>query len=168
MKFLILLMTLLIGLTVFADGQHGHEHDSKDGEHQEEGHDEDHEESHEDKEASSVVGPDKGLTAKSEHGFKLSVEAEKAFDLKYQAYSGETFEAPVATLVEIKNSRYIYRVHEGWIKKVPAQVLKKTASSVFLKVLGLEAGDQILIQGTGFVRTAEMVAEEGVSHGHSH
>lgn len=171
MKILILVFLLFsLSFSVQGSDDHDHheeeadavEHEHKDGdEHADE--DEEHEE-----EGGSAVGPEKGITEKSAQGFRLSPEAIKTFELKFQPLEKETLEVPVNGLVEIKNNQFAYRVRDGWIRKVAVKVLRKNSRSVVMQVSDIKPGDQMIIGGTGFVRTAEMVAEEGVSHGHSH
>lgn len=139
------------------------DHNEKD-EHGDANHD-DHEE---EGEGSSGVGPDKGILEKSEQGFKLSPEAIKSFELKIQTVSNKSSEFPRATLVEIKDGKFVYRIRENWIKRVSVKVLKKNKDTVILELSQFQAGDKIIVGGTGFIRVSELVAEEGVSHGHSH
>lgn len=148
------------------DSEDGHDH--KDGEsHEEEGDGHDHGEEGEEghahgegekeehgEEEGGVIGPDKGITAKSKNGFTLSKEAWASFDLKTQTMdSGAS--VPKAAVVHIKDGKFYYRIRDGWIKRVPLNSK-------------LQKGDMVITTGTGFVRTAELVVEEGVSHGHSH
>lgn len=125
------------------EGEDGHAHgEGEKDEHGEEG------------EEGGVIGPDKGITAKGKNGFTLSKEAWASFELKTQQME-EGASIPNSAVVHIKAGKYYYRIRDGWIKRVPlTERLKK--------------GDQIITSGMGFVRTAELVTEEGVSHGHSH
>lgn len=123
---------------------------------------------HEEEEGSSAVGPDKGILEKSENGFKLSPEAIQAFELKMQNASNNRLEFPRVTLVEIKDDKFVYRIRDSWIKKVSVKVIKKNKDTVILELSQFQKGDKIIVGGTGFVRVSELVAEEGVSHGHSH
>lgn len=121
---------------------HAHGEGEEEGEHGEEG------------EEGGVIGPDKGITAKGPNGFTLSKEAWASFEIKIQEVDASSV-MPKAALVQIKDGKFYYRIRKGWIKRVPY-------TSKF------QQGDQVIVGGTGFVRTAELVVEEGVSHGHSH
>ena len=188
---------LAISLAVYAEDEHGHDHAEKGHEHgseekkdkheeephqesddghghseEPEGHEHKEEKGHDDhaeeEEENSVIGPEKGITEKSENGIKLSKEAFQTFEVKLQIMDSAILEIARKTLVEIKNDKYIYRVRDGWIKKIPVKVLSKNKQSLKVEVTQFKAGDQIIVQGVGFVRTADQVAEEGVADGHSH
>lgn len=190
---ILILMVLIVQLSGFNtfgsdDAGHSHEH-NQDHEKEEKGHhdpkskDQEHKHSDEDEhdhpdehdkdedhksEASSAVGPDKGIVEKNEKGFKLSPEAYKAFDFKVENLTGKIFTLPRLALVEIKNDKFIYRVRQGWIKRLQIKVLKKDKQKLTVELSQYQEGDQVIVNAVGFIRTAEMVAEEGVSHGHSH
>jgi hypothetical protein len=142
-------------------------HEDHEGHEKGDEHKDEKEHGHEEEE-NTAVGPDKGILEKSEHGFKLSPQAIKSFDLKTQNYLNPTAEFPRATLVEVKEEKFVYRLRDGWIKKVPVKVLGKHKLVVNLELSQFHAGDQIIVGGTGFVRVSELVVEEGVSEGHSH
>lgn len=124
------------------DQNHDHDHDqAEEHDHQEGDHDE----------AGGAVGPEKGITEKGALGFKLSPEALQNFGVKTAKHAGGL---PQGGLVKIKDGKFAYRLRDGWIKRL---------------ALGeLRAGDDVIVEGVGFVRTAEIAAEEGVAHGHSH
>lgn len=152
--------------------EENHNHDEgKAQEHKGEGH-EDHEEEEQDgdheEKGSSAVGPDKGIIEKGENGFKLSPEAIHSFELKMQNILRNISEYPRLTLVEVKDEKFVYRFRDGWIKRTAVKVIKKSKELVTLEISSFKAGDKIIVDGTGFVRVSELVAEEGVSHGHSH
>lgn len=165
-------LILLFALSSFANASDDHDHHDEESvtaehEHKEEdSHDDGHDE-HED-EGGSAVGPGKGITEKSALGFRLSPEAIKTFELKFQPLDKGILEVPANGLVEVKSDRFVYRVREGWIRRVSVKLIRKNSRSVVMQVPDAQPGDQVIVGGTGFVRTAEMVAEEGVSHGHSH
>ena len=181
MKFILVILfaTFYSLIPAFAEkDEHGHEHtegeqshaEHEEGEehddHGEEGEGQAHDEKEE--EGSSVVGPDKGILEKGKEGFKLAPEAVKTFELKTESIKAKIIEIVRPALVEIKNDKYIYRIRDGWIKKVAVKVLKKDSQRATVDISQFKDGDQIITNGVGFVRTAELVAEEGVSHGHSH
>lgn len=149
-----------------ADREHEHSTGKDEhGDHQSDGQEEDDEHGHSaeedhqgdndhDDDGAGMIGPAKGITAKGKNGFTLSPEAWSSFEIKTLPLA-EGATIPPAAVVHIKDGKYYYRVREGWIKRVP---------------LGMKPakGDLLIVAGTGFVRTAELVTEEGVSHGHSH
>lgn len=160
MKFLMFLVLLiqLSSLKTMASDEHAH---GKEDSHQHE--DEDH-----GSEVNSAVGPDKGIREKNENGFKISPEATMAFDFKVQSLTGKITEIPRAALVDIKNDQFVYRLREGWLKRLKMKILTKNKQKLTIELSDYKEGDQIVVSAVGFVRTAEMVAEEGVAHGHSH
>jgi len=72
------------------------------------------------------------------------------------------------TLVLVKDEKTVFRVREGWIKRVPVKVLTKSGGIYSITSNSLKSEDQIIVHGTGFLRIAEVFATEGASHGHSH
>lgn len=146
------------------EDEHGHNHAENDEHSDEHGHSDDHG----GEEENGAIGPDKGITAKSANGFKLSQEAIKSFALKTEPLNSETVETSEGSLVTIKDFKGVYRVRDQWIKRVPVKVLSKKNNRLTIEVSERAAGDQIVTQGAGFLRGAELVVEEGVSHGHSH
>jgi len=179
MKKLLILVALVFSVSKlsFAEEKHDdHAHDEKEhkesDEHGEEGHDdhgeEEHGDEHEGEEENSAVGPDKGILEKSENGFKLSPEAIKSFELKTQKFVNNQAQFPRPTLVEVKEEKFVYRMRDGWIKKIPVKVLKKDKVLVTLELSQFKNGDEIIVSGTGFVRVSELVAEEGMAEGHAH
>ncbi len=144
--------------------EHGHDHgeeESEDEHDHEEGEHDDHgdehgagEAGHEEgghEEGASPIGPDKGILAKSKKGIQLSPEAYKSFGIVIaKLINGNS--VPKDAIVAIKDKKYIYTVTDGWIKKIrPDQAT---------------AGMDIVVAGVGFLRIAELIAEEGAAHSH--
>lgn len=167
MKIPTLILLFALSFSTNASDDHDEKSVTAEHEHREEDSHADGHDEHED-EGGSAVGPGKGITEKSALGFRLSPEAIKTFELKFQPLDKGTLEVPANGLVEVKSDRFVYRVRDGWIRRVPIKLIRKNSRSVVLQVSDAQPGDQVIVGGTGFVRTAEMVAEEGVSHGHSH
>jgi hypothetical protein len=130
-----------------------------------EAHDEGH---HEEAEESSAVGPDKGIIAKSEEGMKISPEAFLNFGVKTIPFSEFKNSIPMTALIEIKDGKYLYRMRDGWIKRVPIKILQKNKDMIVVEASPLQTKDEVITQGVGFLRAAELVAEQGDSQGHSH
>ena len=162
---LVILASLSFRASSLAEEKDHSNHESHD-EKTEEGH-EDHDDEKEE-ESSSAVGPEKGITEKSRLGFKFSPEAQKTIGYKTAPFSGVTFTADKDTLVRIKSEKSIYRIRDGWIKRIPTQVMSSTGETVTLKSTDLKAGDQIIVTQTGYIRIAEIFSDGGASHGHSH
>lgn len=125
-------------------GEEEHEHGKNEHGHEEGGHEE---------EEASAVGPDKGILEKGKKGFRLSPEAIATFELKTAKFAGLA-STPKSAIVKVKDEKFLYRISEGWIKRVDLD--------------DVETGDEIVVSGMGYVRMAEVVAEEGMAHGHSH
>lgn len=141
----------------------GHQHEDGEEEEEEHGHKhaegkEEEEHGEEDEGEASSVGPEKGIVAKSKEGLKLSVEAEKVYDLKAVVIgTNGIFRIPEEAVVYVKSEKSFFRVRDGWYKRLPLHQVDK-----------LRSGDKIVTSGTGFLRIAEIAAEGGASHGHSH
>lgn len=144
------------------EDEHGHEDEHSDeGEHAhgDEGHEE---------EGGGSVGPDKGITEKAEAGFKLSPESIKTIGIQTKAYSGGLLQLPLEAIVTMKTEKTVFRLRSGWYKRVKIEILNKNPQTTSIKSTSFRDGDQIVITGTGFLRIAEIFAEEGASHSHSH
>lgn len=142
--------------------EHGH---AKGEEHKDE-HGKDGEGGHE--EGGSVVGPDKGIIEKGALGMKLSSEAISTIQPEMIPWQPGSMTIPFLGLVRIKESKSVYRVRNGFYKRVPVTVESRQGEKVTIRVPGLVAGDQIVISQTGFLRIAEVITEEGASHSHAH
>lgn len=150
------------------DDGHGHA-DEGDGHADEgDGHADEGEGHGDEEEESSAVGPNKGITEKSKEGIKLSAAAWKLMGVDTSKISSKIIEINYEALVEIKSEKSIYRIRNSWIKKSPIKVLKKTGDKLLIEIEDFREGDLLVISGIGFIRTAELVAEQGAASGHSH
>lgn len=131
--------------------EHGHEHKEGDGEE----HGGEHGESEE--EASlGGVGIGNAVTAADEHdGVKLSPKAMETMGIKTSPYEG--CPVPDAALVFYQDKVGVYRLRDGWIKLIEIPHAGDD----------LNPGDQVVTQGAGLVRAAELDAFSG-EVGHSH
>jgi hypothetical protein len=189
MKKLILILSLfaatLWGSLAFTSDNHKHNdeneashkehneesnHEPKGGHKDEHGHEDGHsdEHGHDEEEAGGSVGPDKGITEKAEAGFKLSPEAIKTMGIQTKNFSGGAFLVPAEAIVAIKTEKTVFRLRGGWFKRVKIEIASKNPQGVTLKTTSFRDGDQIVLVGTGFLRIAEIFAEEGASHSHAH
>lgn len=159
--------------------EHGHAHKEGEKEVHAEGKTDEHGEGEEHKgeagegghgheEGGSVVGPDKGIIEKGALGIKLSPEAVSTIQPEMIPWQAGSMSIPYLGLVRIKESKSVYRVRNGFYKRVPVTVESRQGEKVTIRVPGLAAGDQIVISQTGFLRIAEVITEEGASHSHAH
>ncbi len=170
MKQLISITLLAVALVVLgasqlrASGEDGHKHSEteKPGAHGSEeggGHDE---------EGGAGVGPDKGVLEKGPLGIKLAPEAVKTIGAKLIPVAGPTTSVPENAVVRIKATKSVFRVRDGWYKRIPVEVLGGQKGSVTVRSEELKSTDQIVSTNAGFIRMAEVIAEEGASHSHAH
>lgn len=107
---------------------------------------------HEEEESTGGVGPHNAVTAADAHdGITLSPAAIECIGFATAVYDGQLI--PKAALIFYQDKVGIYRLRDGWFKLVPADDLR--------------LGDQIVVQGTGLLRVAELDAFSG-EVGHSH
>ena len=151
------LMTVLTLASVSAYAGGGHSDDHKEGD-----------EAEAETEAGKV-GADKGITEAHENeGFKLSPEALKNFDLKYASVTGAVVQIPSSARVTTGEEVNLYRARDGFFKRIDFQVVKAGSQTISVKSEDLRQGDQVVIQGHGFLRIAELAAFGGVADSHGH
>lgn len=121
------------------------------------------------KEGEKNVGPKKGVTSFDEvKGFTLSNEAIKNFSIKTEALEGNgPWVIPATALLLTGEEKNIYRLRDGYFKRIDIEVVEKVASKILFKSLEVKSGDSLVVQGVDFIRTAEVDATSGES-GHSH
>lgn len=132
--------------------EHGHGGGGHGGGHEEEG--------------GSAVGPDKGIVESGERGMKLSAEAVATIKPATIPWQAGSFVIPYDGLVRIKESKSVFRLRDGFYKRVPAIVESRDGDKVRVRVEGLNAGDQIVVSQAGFLRIAEVIQTEGAAHHH--
>ncbi|MFM6928474.1 MAG: hypothetical protein ACKOX6_08410 [Bdellovibrio sp.] len=166
MKKIISILAFVLALApvslIQASGEHDHDKDHDNEVKTEADH------GHEDAPAS--VGPNKGITEFDEHsGFKLSAEAVKNFALKFQILSGKnSWSVPVSAILYSGEEINVFRVRNEFYKRVDFKVVSKDAKQTLIKSSDLQDGDQVVIEGVGFLRAAEIVVTEGAPEGHGH
>ena len=121
-------------------------------------------------EESGNVGPDKGiLEASEEKGFKLSPQAVKNFELKTQKLSGSgPWTVPHSAKLLSGEEMNIYRQRDGYFKRIDFNAIKRTPQQLTLSSKDLRSGDEVVVNGIGFLRIAELTAFGGAPEGHSH
>ena len=158
-KFILSLLVILSLQFTFAE--EGHDH-----------HEDEVEEHHTDEpaEENPSIGPRKGITVFDEKkGFKLSEEAVKNFAIKtIKLPSGDEWIVPATAVLYSGEEINLYRIRNGFYKRVDFKTLKKSDKEFQVKSQELQAGDQIVTEGVGFLRAADIVASGGAPHGHSH
>jgi hypothetical protein len=117
-------------------------------------------------EENTAIGPDKGITEKGDQGFKLAPEAIETFGLSFQDYSGGQITVSNDAIVRVKESQTLFRQREGWFERVEIISLSRNGGNATVQAKGLQAGDKVVVKGVGFLRTAEVIAEEGAGHEH--
>ena len=185
-------LLLFFGNTVSASDEHDHknekkdsvasdkheDHESNDHQHKESEDKHDHSEdehAHNEEdgdghgEENSVVGPEKGiLEASEENGIKLSPQAEKNFEIQKIKTFGNSTDLPKAAIVTAGIEVNIYRIRNGFYKRIDFETISKHDDKVIIKSKDLKVGDEIAISGLGFLRLAEIAAFGGAPEGHSH
>lgn len=150
----------------------GHSH-VQDGKGTEEFHEEaehEHEEDHGHEERNEKVGPDKGiLEADEKKGIRLSEVAARNLGIKTQLLSGKgPWSLPVSARFESAEERNLFRLRNGFYRRVDYSQISKTDSLIVVKSSDLKEGDSIVVQGVGYLRIAEITAFGGAPEGHSH
>lgn len=160
-------------------GEHGSDHKSEEDDHHEDHKDEEKEEhadhkedgGHgEESEANAQVGAHKGIVeADKEKGFKLSVEAEKNFDIKkIKILSTASIELPLSAVATSTVEVNVYRFRDGFYKRIDFNQISKNQNKIFIKSPELKTGDEVAISGLGYLRVTEIAAFDGAPEGHSH
>lgn len=151
------------------DDQGSHEGKEDDSHDEKHAHNEKSEDGHGEEE-NSQIGPDKGIIAFDEdNGFKLSPEALKNFDLKMMNVdTRDTLTIDSVAIVTVGQEKNLFRFRNGYFKRIDYTLVSKTANRVTIKSKDLQTGDQIVVQGLGFLRISEIAATGGAPEGHSH
>ncbi len=118
-------------------------------------------------EESGVLGPGKGVTAKSDLGFKLSPEAEKLFRVQSKSWqeiiAKKPNDFPKNALIRVKNEKYFFRIRDHWIKRFEFKEDFWTSQQILEE---LRDSDRIVVSGTELLRITELFAENGHEDGH--
>jgi len=151
-----------------ASAKNEEKHDDHEKSEKEENHADHQEKGHE--EENSNVGTDKGIVkADEEQGFILSPEASKNFEIKTIKLHGVgPWTVPVSARMLSKEEVNLYRIRNGFIKRIDFKLISKNGSSIKIISSDLISGDEVITNGVGFVRIAELTAFGGAPEGHSH
>lgn len=109
-------------------------------------------------EGGARVGPGKAVTeANAKDGMRLSGAALKRLGVSFQdAKRGGAQEIPSGSLVVSREETSIYRLRDGWIKRVEVDVQARSAKIVKIRSKKIEPGDRIVVAGASFLRMAEI------------
>lgn len=187
---LMLLVAFLIltpSISLFASEEHDHDHDETEHheesakpvneKHEKDNHQE-HQEKHDDHEDShghgheenERIGEGKGIVEYNEkEGFRLSPEATKNFSLKTQTLFGKgPWTLPLSAVLYSGEEVNLYRLREGHVKRIDFKIQRKTKETLVVSSSDLTVGDQVAIDGVGFLRIAELAATGQTPDGHAH
>lgn len=124
----------------------------------EQGHKDDHDEDHDDAHSDAA-----------EHGFQLSPEALKNFGIRTVNVQGAgPWTISSRSVVYSGEEINLYRLRDGFFKRIDFTTVRKSKNEITVTSKDLSSGDQIVLEGLGFLRVAELAAFGGVEHGHSH
>lgn len=129
-------------------------------EHKDHAHDEDQHEHHDDHGKKEVH---------NEEDFQISPQAEKNFEIKrIKVVDLKAQSVPKAAIVTTGTEVNLYRYRKARYKRIDFETLRKSGSTLIIKSKDLAIGDEIVIQGMGLLRIAEIAAFGGAPEGHSH
>lgn len=167
MKKILVLIILLGSINIMAQEDHDHQQ-----EHHEEHHDEhDEHEDHEDHEhgGGKAIGDGKAIELVDEiKGFKLSKDAVKTLEIKLESINSGEFEIEKTVLVTSKGLKGIYRYRDGYFKFHSVESIKEIKGKYLIKLKDYKFGDQIVTNGIGLLRVADVYSTDKSEYGHSH
>jgi len=113
---------------------------------------------------------EQGIPETNEHlGFKLSPEALNNFELKsLRLTDNGPWKIPSTAVVRTGEEVNLFRKRDGFYKRIDFKTLHKTKDQITVLSNDAKAGDEIVVSGLGFLRTAELAAFGGVADSHSH
>lgn len=103
-----------------------------------------------------------------ERGFKLSKEAIKTLKLTFLKIEKKEFLIEKQTLVTSKKYKGIYRFRDGYFKLLSIKFLKEINNNYLIKVDNLNPGDQIVTNGVGLLKVADIYSKDTSEYGHGH
>jgi hypothetical protein len=165
MKIVLIAILFIFSVSSFAKEDTDHkDHKSGEEKHEEHGDHDEHEEEN------PQVGEGKGITAASpEDGIKLSPQATKNFEIvTVKIQNLNSISLSKKAIVTAGEEVNIFRLRDGFYKRIDFITLKKESGQVVIKSKDLKQSDEIVVQGTGFLRIAEIAAFGGAPEGHSH
>jgi hypothetical protein len=128
------------------------------------------EEGHHSEENAPNVGPKKGiLAANDQQGIQLSPEAIRNFEIKTKKLSSAgPWTIPLSSRFQSAEEINLYRLRNGFFKRIDFIQIKRDSNLITVNSKDLKMGDEIVTNGIGFLRIAEVAAFGGAPQGHSH
>lgn len=104
------------------------------------------------------VGPSKAvLEADKEKGLRLSKQALENLRLKFQPVaSGNVIEISQSAIVHFQDFTGVYRFRQNWFKLVEVDLLSTQNGKVTFQSKEFVSGDQVVVQGSSFLRATDM------------
>lgn len=150
-----------------AEDSHAHDEHKENDEHDHEA--DDNHSDHDDHGGGKSIGQGKAILEIDEvKGFRLSKEAIKTLKLKLNTVAGSSFKITKKTLVASKDKQGVYRFRSGYFKFLSAEIIKEYSDGYGVEVKGVEFGDQIVVDGVGLLRVADVYSTDKSEYGHSH
>lgn len=118
--------------------------------------------------ASAAVGPGKAvLEVSKDNAFRLSDAAVKRMGVRFVKFpGGAVVTLPTSALIDYQAETGIYRLRDGWLKRVDVSTIKRTETQADVKAAALAAGDRVVVAGTALVRVAELDIAGGGESAH--
>ena len=139
-------------------------HKDKDDKHNHGSHDD-----HGDEGGGKAIGKGKAIEEVDEvKGFRLSKEAIKTLKLKLTTVDGSSFKVEKNTLITSKDKKGVYRFRANFFKFLTARIIKEQSDGYMIEVEGVEFGDQIVVDGVGLLRVADVYSTDESEYGHAH
>jgi hypothetical protein len=103
-----------------------------------------------------------------EKPLRISDKAKSHLKVQFIAVSGKSpWTLPRMALVQVKDRSGIYKKHDETLEFVEIQVVKSDKEKVTFTTKDLHAGDEVVVQGTQFIRIIESeLNSEPAGHGH--
>lgn len=158
LKRLATILSLLCIMGVSYASEHGHEE-----------HHDDEQEEHHDHDGGKAIGHGKAIEeVDTIKGFKLSKEAISSLDIKFQTIERKPFSIQKSTLVAAKSIKGIYRYREGYFKFIKVHFENEVENKYIIDDQEIKLGDQIVVEGVGLLRVADIYSTDSSEYGHSH
>ena len=103
-------------------------------------------------------------------GLRLSPEAIETLGIRFlsTAAKNNEFKIEKSTLVSSKNSKGVYRYRDGYFKFLAAEIKKEIDGGYWVKVPGVDFGDQVVSRGVGLLRVADVYSTDKSEYARSH
>lgn len=164
MKKILVLIILLGSINIMAQEDHDHQQEQHEEHHDEHDEYEGHEHG-----GGKSIGEGKAIELVDENkGFKLSKDAVKTLEIKLESINSGEFEIEKTVLVTSKGLKGIYRYRNGYFKFISVESIKEIKGKYLIKLKDFKFGDQIVTNGIGLLRVADVYSTDKSEYGHSH